>query len=706
MITALSAYLILRSAGRWSDVFRLAPPGIAKGIAKGIPNGIGKAAGDATSIATGDGVGEAVLGRSSSNQIVLQSERASRRHARIFWNSGDRDGDGSGWMIEDLSSRNGTKVNGVQIDSPTLLRDPSTIELAGFSITFSHRIDAGGLIAGDQQMTGDASVTSGDLTSEFDASAITDRRAQSRYLDVTGGPGPSIASQTSQRLLSLAFSLARAADFDQVIERTLDAIDDHCSIDTAGIYAIRQADAFTPQSELPLVGTRQHGQRSYRRAPESLVAIVSAAGKSAEGKLTESGQATLARNVLGDSNLATENSRGEIEVESLILAPVRDSDGKLIGLVHLTTTAHQRPLNSEDLEFIVAVTQILAESLRGIHQRSELNSSLKRSRRKVAMLQQQMGQQNRMIGRSSVMIEVANKIKLAAPTSATVLVRGESGVGKELVASALHHASDRRDGALVCLNCAALSPTLLESELFGHEKGAFTGATDKKTGKFEAADGGTLMLDEIGEMSADTQAKFLRVLEGHAFERVGGNQSIKVDVRVVAATNRDLQAMVADGKFRQDLFYRLNVVEIVVPPLRSRPEDVLLLAEFFLDRFRKETGRKIDGFTDQAREQLKAYDWPGNVRELKNVIERAVVLNATGHIDASDVMLSPAAKSDLSSGASASTSGTDAMTIAEVEQKHIEQVLRQTGGNKSQAAKILGIERSTLDRKLKRWANE
>ena len=412
----------------------------------------------------------------------------------------------------------------------------------------------------------------------------------------------------------------------------------------------------------------------------------------------------MARNVLGDSNLATENSRGEIEVESLILAPVRRSDGGLIGLIHVTTTADQAPLNSEDLEFVVAVSQILAESLRGVHQRGQLNTSLKRSRKKVELLQQQVGQQTRMIGRSPVMVEVADKIKLAAPTSATVLVRGESGVGKELVASALHHASDRSEGPLVCLNCAALSPTLLESELFGHEKGAFTGATDKKTGKFEAADTGTLMLDEIGEMSADIQAKFLRVLEGHAFERVGGNESIKVDVRVVAATNRDLQSMVTEGLFRQDLFYRLNVVEIVVPPLRSRPEDVMLLANFFLDRFKTETGRKIEGFTDQAIQQLTAYHWPGNVRELKNVIERAVVLNMTSQIDAPHLMLTSTVNPESTSAVS--TSALEPMTIAEMEQRHIEQVLRQTGGNKSQAAKILGIERSTLDRKLKRWASE
>jgi Nif-specific regulatory protein len=624
-------------------------------------------------------------------------------------------------MIEDLGSRNGTVVNGTPVKSPVLLTDPSNIELAGFTITFSNQINVA------LQSTATATPRSGQqtddqLTSEFDPAAITDQRSESRYLNPMDRPDTShpsqpesaSRSQTSRSLLDLAFSLARAGNFDAIVERTLDAIDGHLQTNTVGIYAIREGQKPSKSNQenvpidalqIPLVGTRQHGDRSYRRAPDSLVQIVSA----------DQGQATLARNVLGDSNLATENSRGEIDVHSLILAPARTSSGKLVGLIHVTTTQAQPPMSSEDLEFVVAVAQILAESLRGIHEQSNLSTSLHRSRKRVEVLQEQVGDKYRMVGRSQAIREVAEKIKLAAPTGATVLIRGESGVGKELVAGALHHASDRRDGPLVCLNCAALSPTLLESELFGHEKGAFTGATDQKTGKFEAADSGTLMLDEIGEMDANIQAKFLRVLEGHAYERVGGNQAIKVDVRVVAATNRDLQSMVADGTFRQDLFYRLNVVEIVVPPLRQRPDDVMMLAEFFLNRYKKETGRKISGFTRAAANQLSAHTWPGNVRELKNAIERAVVLNTTGLIDAQHLMLTttpppappiathPHSAESHSDKAPADTANAVPMTIAEMERRHVEQVLRQTEGNKSQAAKILGIERSTLDRKLKKW---
>ena len=595
-------------------------------------------------------------------------------------------------MIEDLGSRNGTFVGGVKIDQPTGLDDPAEISVAGFSIQFTHRIDIPA-VAADESV----SATDDQLTMEFDPAGITDKRKRSRYLENEPAADTSGAMQlTSRRLLQLAFELARADGFDAIVDATLDTIDAHISFDSAGVYAVSNAKADVPGLGLPLSGTRQHGTRSYRRPPESLITMV----------CDESGEATLARNVIGDSALATKNSRGEIEVESLILAPVRDSDGLLRGLIHVTTTSHQTPLTSESLEFVVATAQILAESLRSLHERRDLRKSLHRSRKKVQLLQQQIGEKVKLIGRSQGLVDVVEKIKLAAPTTATVLVSGESGVGKELVAAAIHHASSRSEGPLICLNCAALSPTLLESELFGHEKGAFTGATDRKIGKFEAADSGTLMLDEIGEMNADIQAKFLRVLEGHAFERVGGHQSIKVDVRVVAATNRDLQSMVAEGTFRQDLYYRLNVVEIVVPPLRKRLDDVMPLADFFLHRFRSETGRKIEGFTDAARRSLMDYSWPGNVRELKNVIERAVVLNTHNVIDQTDLTLSLTTLASADANVISPANGEIDVnqTLADIEQFHIQRVLRHTEGNKSQAAKILGIERSTLDRKLKRWA--
>jgi Nif-specific regulatory protein len=277
-------------------------------------------------------------------------------------------------------------------------------------------------------------------------------------------------------------------------------------------------------------------------------------------------------------------------------------------------------------------------------------------------------------------------------------------VGKELVARAVHDSSPRRDHVFVCLNCAALSAELLASELFGHERGAFTGATERKIGKFEAAHKGTLMLDEIGEMSPAIQAKFLRVLEGHPFERVGGSKPITVDVRVIAATNRDLEKDVAEGLFRRDLFFRLRVLEIVVPALRKRPDDIPLLADYFLQKFNAETGRKIGGFTPAAQALLRSYLWPGNIRELKNVIERAVVLCRGHEIDQDDLLLTKLATAgDTAEAANISEEFLPA-SLTDIERRYILATLTHTGWNKSRAAAILGIERSTLDRKIRRYS--
>jgi Nif-specific regulatory protein len=284
-----------------------------------------------------------------------------------------------------------------------------------------------------------------------------------------------------------------------------------------------------------------------------------------------------------------------------------------------------------------------------------------------------------------------------------VLVRGESGVGKELVARAIHFSSQRNKGPFICMNCAALSESLLESELFGHEKGAFTGATEKKMGKFETADSGTLMLDEIGEMSATVQAKFLRVLEGHPFERVGGSKPIKVNVRVIAATNRDLEQAVQQGTFRKDLYFRLKVVEIDVPALRKRREDVAEIAEYFLHKFCTELGKRNKRFTKAAMERMTHYRWPGNVRELKNVIERAVVLSTRDTIDIDELALSNL-RSASETNLEIETDGPcETISLDELERRHILNVLNHTQWNKSKTATILGVERSTLDRKIKRF---
>jgi len=320
-----------------------------------------------------------------------------------------------------------------------------------------------------------------------------------------------------------------------------------------------------------------------------------------------------------------------------------------------------------------------------------------------------------------------------------VLLGGESGAGKEMVARAIHRASRRAKGPCVAVNCAALTESLIESELFGHEKGAFTGATEKKAGRFEMADRGTLFLDEVGELPLGLQTKFLRVLEERRFERVGGQRAIEVDVRVIAATNRELEEMVKRGTFREDLYYRLSVIAVEVPPLRERLDDVPLLAEFFLNRFRHQAARRLSGFAPDALAAMSRYSWPGNVRELRNAIERAIVLGDRDQIVAQDLppqvlaQTQPRARTSpptpplgsLSVGAApppmsnvtidqgpppaprpAASTPAAAKSLRELEKEGILAALAATNGNKAQAAVILEIDRSTLYKKLKDYEIE
>jgi two-component system, NtrC family, nitrogen regulation response regulator NtrX len=288
------------------------------------------------------------------------------------------------------------------------------------------------------------------------------------------------------------------------------------------------------------------------------------------------------------------------------------------------------------------------------------------------------------------------QIRSAAPSASRVLITGENGSGKEIVARTLHRLSLRADQPFIDVNCAAIPEELIESELFGHRKGAFTGAIDDRKGKFELADGGTLFLDEIGDMSLRTQAKVLRVLQEQTFQRVGGQQTIKVDVRVIAATNKDLQAEISSGTFRSDLYYRLAVIPIEVPPLRDRGNDVVLLAEHFLRRYAAESGQKKKKLTAGAAAKLKAYHWPGNVRELRNVVERLAILLRGDTIEAADIQLGTRPPSAPEIG----TNLTLKEARDEFEKQYILARLRDHAGNVSRTADTLGVERSNLYRKL------
>jgi two-component system response regulator HydG len=338
--------------------------------------------------------------------------------------------------------------------------------------------------------------------------------------------------------------------------------------------------------------------------------------------------------------------------------------------------------------------------------RIQLEKTIKKAAEKQALVLQNRHLQARLgelqgagqiIGTSPVMLKTLDLVRQVASSAATVLIQGESGTGKEVIANAVHHGSPRRDRPFIKVNCAALPETLLESELFGYERGAFTGAVSRKEGRFELADGGTLFMDEIGELSPATQAKLLRVLQAGEFERVGGTRTLKVDVRLVAATNADLASLVREKRFREDLYYRLNVITIQLPPLRERREDIPLLAHHFLRSFASKNAKPIVGFSEDTVDILQTYAWPGNVRELENVIERAVVLTRSS-------MISPA---DLPETLTGSDQAARHLVISigtpleEVENRLIDETLRYTKGDKTLAAKLLGIATRTIYRRMK-----
>lgn len=657
------AYLVIREGSKWTDVFRLVE-------------------------------GRTVtIGRAPTNQIVIKDERCSRHHAEIFLSEGE-------WILRDLDSRNGTLVGEQRVIGDHTLAAGEIVRIAHAQMAFVHDLsDAFPDTPADQRqeetVLGEADDDDDDVLESHEPTTITHRKGQTRFLERRSGDDEGSTPKVGQaatKLCRIAFELANEPDTISVANRALEGLLDGTHVNAGAVLLVpRDFHGVPAGNDLEVIASLSKDDVKYHRVSNFLAMMV-----------MREGEAVLARNVEGDSTLGSRDSQGEIHATSVLCAPIRQ-DGKVVGLVHMYSTKTELVPDPDDLEFSLAVADNVALALKTLERQQELAENLNVTQGEVKQLRRQLGAASEIVGTSPLMFQVQQEVSRAAPSRATILIRGESGVGKELVARSVHYASPRKKGPFVCLNCAALSETLLESELFGHERGAFTGATDRKIGKFEAAGQGTLMLDEIGEMSPTIQAKFLRVLEGHPFERVGGSNAIKVDVRVIAATNRDLEKAVAEGTFRRDLYFRLRVVEITVPPLRKRPEDINVIAQHFLQSYMADSGRKLRGFTAEARDQLQQYRWPGNVRELKNVVERAVVLARADYVDVDDLNLSNLATVGDSAIIPATLNTYEPMTLAEVERRHIQATLRQTGWNKSRTARTLGIERSTLDRKIRRY---
>jgi transcriptional regulator with GAF, ATPase, and Fis domain len=616
------------------------------------------------------------LGRANTNRIVVKDELSSREHAELYH------GDGR-WRLRDLGSLNGTRLNDTAVDTEWELAAGDEVSIGRTRFVFV------------EDMSQLPDVPLGIRPGEEEGLSIKKRLGQTRFLTpppaemtpVVGADGDTAIVGLSRHSLSrdlgllyrLALDMGSCTTYEDLVRTVLDGVLEAIPAEVGAILTMKEGRNL----EVTAHRHRDPSIKSYTRVSEYVT-----------NEVLRTREAVLAEDVARDRYLRNRESLATMGATSLICAPVMFGE-RILGLIHLYCTDPHKALNPEDLEFAVAVAKQLGTVTHQLLRQASLSAENR-------SLRDQLKVESELVGADPTMKTVEQQIGRVAGTNATVLIRGESGVGKELVARAIHYSSTRREGPFVCLNCAALTETLLESELFGHEKGSFTGATEKKVGKFEAADHGTIFLDEIGEMNVGTQAKLLRILEGHTFERVGGNSPIRVDVRVVSATNQPLEKNLHAGTFRRDLFFRLQVVEIMVPPLRDRTSDVPLLADHFLKKFVRETGRRIRAFTPAALDKMQKYHWPGNVRELRNVVERAVALSPGPLLDAQDIWLS-----SLEIGGPVpvqqETASYEALSIEEMEKRHILKTLGHTDWNKTQAASILQIERSTLDRKIKAY---
>jgi Nif-specific regulatory protein len=611
------------------------------------------------------------IGRAPANKVVLRDDICSRNHCEIFKANNQ-------WFLRDLDSRNGTTIGGEEVEGDWPLEPGQIIEIGGTQLAFT---DDPTELPESPPVDEDTDTRAGQLDAE---PAILSRQDHASFQSAGGAE--------LAKLYKLGLQLGAAKSRQALADVVLTSLADETVADIAAILLMKEGKELAPHSKhLKVAAYYSRDDQPYHRLSASLSDIV-----------VRDREAILARDVSEDTELAVFDSLGELKAMSVICAPIRCGD-RFHGLVHLYSANPDNPLDENELNFTIAVADQMATAVDQLKERESLASGLAQAEVQKKNLIDQLEIASEIIGQSPAVEDLRKQIGLLAPTEATVLIRGESGTGKELVARSIHIHGSRSAGPFVCMNCAALNESLLESELFGHEKGAFTGATEKTAGRFEQAHKGTLFLDEIGEMAPAIQAKFLRVLEGHPFERVGGRKPVQVDVRVVAATNRDLEEAVEEGEFRSDLYFRLNVAEIRVQSLKDRDGDIPLLAEFFLKKFVQKTGRPINGFTKDAMQLMLDYSWPGNVRELQNTIERTVILCGGELVCASDIQLSRLNRKPEPLQPQTGGQAWTPSAIADLERQHILATLDHTDWNKSKASQLLGIERSTLDRKLKRY---
>ena len=478
-----------------------------------------------------------------------------------------------------------------------------------------------------------------------------------------------------QTLLQISREIYSVHDIETLLNRIMDAAMQALSAERGFILlkSGEQDDTFTVVSARNISSETIDTIRDY--------------SSSVVNQVLESGKALISVDAQADERFAGSESIVVQQIKSVICTPVIQ-DGRVQAAIYMDSRAAVRQFDQESLEFLQAFASQAAIALRNARLFERLQSENQKLKRQISL----SAAFPDIIGKSEPMVKVLEMIRDVADATASVLIEGESGTGKELVARALHYHSSRKDKAFIPIFCGSLSENLLESELFGHKRGAFTGATENKRGLFEEADGGTLFLDEIADVSPAIQTKLLRVLQEGEFKRVGENQIRRANVRIISATNKDLWQEVQEGNFREDLYYRLNVINIQMPPLRHRKSDIPLLAEHFLRHYAAKNKKNITGFTKEAFRLLQEYDWPGNVRELENTIERAVILTRGPEIN-TDVINLRRNENKIPVG----------KTLKEITRYAVLETIKMANGNRTRAAEILGVSRRWLHYHLKEW---
>lgn len=604
-----------------------------------------------------------VVGRDPSAGVHLPDASVSRAHFRIELGEG-------GWRVVDLGSRNQTLLNGVPIrEAP--LRHGDLIRAGDTELRFE---DPGAPV----RPTGTRST----ILREFSALAREDSLLERlEVLERAVRDERSYAlAEGMRRLLEIYAEILPASSAQELFEKLLARVVPLVHADF-GAAILEESGNWVLRAAWSAEKNALRPDPSHIRASTSVIEKVAGEGK-----------AILCKDTAADAQFRTRESILKGEIVSVIAVPIFLGT-KTAGVLYADRRGKKDAFQDWDLELLAAAA-LPAGSLLGLAQSEE---NLRVENRN---LYRTLSGARRIIGQSPAILRVLDFIRRAAPTSMTVLIQGETGTGKELVASAIHFSSPRRGRPFVTVNCAALPENLIESELFGHERGAFTGAVTRKKGRFELAEGGTILLDEISELSLPCQAKILRLIEEKSFERVGGVECLRADVRIIAATNKDLLQEVRAGRFREDLYYRLNVLSISIPPLRERREDIEALAMHFLE----ECGAGSKKISPEALKKLLEYPWPGNVRQLRNVIESAYVLGEGPEIRPEDLVLPwPDRRAAGPEEKTAPGEAWRPVSLAEVEKEHIRRVLEYTGGNKKRAAEILGIERCTLYTKIRQF---